>query len=312
MTDNKTGMRKPFKPQVSLVAKIKAQLIAAMERKILSFEMLAQIKREGEDYEAGLSTREGSVGGGGDPAFALYASVLETVSQFAKVLLQLPDLRTFSKRLETLDSDYVPGIPPMSPVTESHFAMWTHCDLRVGDGSETLAGIFAEIGDVFGFGADYLALAKALANSRMGIFEHFGLKRGRTCLRELVTDKEIPFVGCSGYAGSKGELWFVRAVPPPLSFHYWVGMGTPYVLRAPGRFEWLALFERNGIRSGELGMEQRLWQFLKFGPRLRYWSELIFEGYCGHHSGAVFLQGLPDVPESRLHSDHFNPNYALG
>ena len=49
MTDNKTGMRKPFKPQVSLVAKIKAQLIAAMERKILSFEMLAQIKREGED-----------------------------------------------------------------------------------------------------------------------------------------------------------------------------------------------------------------------------------------------------------------------
>ncbi|MEI7955600.1 MAG: hypothetical protein WCJ66_10570 [Verrucomicrobiota bacterium] len=311
MSNNETGMRKPLKPQVSLVAKIKAQLIAAKARKSLSFDMLAQNKREVEEQAAEPSTREALMDGGVDPAFALYASVQQMVSLFARVLLELPDLRTFSKRLEKLDSDYVPGFPPMSPVTESHFSMWTQCDLRVGEGSETMAGIFAEIGDVFGFGADYLALAKALANSRMGIYEHFGLKRGRACLRELVTDKEISFVGCTGYVGSKGELWFVRALPPPLSFHYWVGMGTPYVLRAPGRFEWLALFERNGIRRGELGMEQRLWQFLKFGPRLRYWSELIFEGYCGHNSGAVFLQGLPDVPESRLHSVHFNPNYAL-
>ena len=58
MTDNKTGMRKPFKPQVSLVAKIKAQLIAAKARKNLSFEMLAQIKCEVEEQAAGLSTRE--------------------------------------------------------------------------------------------------------------------------------------------------------------------------------------------------------------------------------------------------------------
>jgi len=95
----------------------------------------------------------------------------------------------------------------------------------------------------------------------------------------------------------------VRAVPPPMAaIPYWVGMGTPHVLQAPGQSEWLALFARNGIRNGEVGFEQRLNQFLKFGPKPRYWSELIFEGYSSHNSGAIFLHGLPDVPESRPHS----------
>ena len=71
----------------------------------------------------------------------------------------------------------------------------------------------------------------------------------------------------------------------------------------------LALFARNGIRSGEVGMQYRLGQFLKFGPKPRYWSELIFEGYSGHNSGAIFLHGLPDVPASRPHSHSFNPHH---
>jgi len=49
----------------------------------------------------------------------------------------------------------MPGYPPLSPITGSHFAMWTQCDLRVGEGAETMAGIFAEIGGLFGFSADY-------------------------------------------------------------------------------------------------------------------------------------------------------------
>ena len=67
----------------------------------------------------------------------------------------MPELRTFRKRLEKLEDDYMPGYPPMSPITGSHFAMWTQCDLRVGEGAETMAGIFAEIGGLFGFSADY-------------------------------------------------------------------------------------------------------------------------------------------------------------
>jgi len=67
----------------------------------------------------------------------------------------------------------------------------------------------------------------------------------------------------------------------------------------------MSMFARNGIRSGEVGVVRRLEQFLKFGPKPRYWSELIFEGYCGHNSGAIFFQGLTDVSESRPQSPRF-------
>jgi len=300
MGKSKSSISKLSKPQVSLTAKVNARVIAAKEQKILPFGMLAQIKRE-VDKNAGLETPEALVDGGADPAFALYASVQQMVYLFAELLLWMPELWTFRKRLERLDDDYTPGYPPMSPITGSYFAMWTQCDLRVGEGGETMAGLFAEIGGLFGFSAEYLAMAKTLADSRMGVYEHCGLKNGRISLRELVTDKEFSFVGSSGYVGNKGELWLVRAVPPPFAFTCWVGMGTPYVLRAPGQAEWLAMFARNGIRSDEVGVERRLEQFLKFGPKPRFWSELIFEGYCGHNSGAIFLQGLPDVSESRPH-----------
>ena len=312
MFKNKSGSKpSKSKPKVSLTAKVKAQFIAGKSKKILPFEMLAQIKREEEKNAAEISTPEELVEAGSEPAFALYASVQQMMSLFGEVLLQLPEFRAFRKRLEKLDDDYMPSFPPTSPVTGSHFAMWTQCDLRISEGGETQAGIFAEIGDVIGIDANYLALAKTLADSRMGIYEHCGLKNGCISLRKLVTDKEISFVGSSGYVGNKGELWWVRAVPPPFYFPHWVGMGTPYVLRAPGQSEWLDLFARNGIRSGEVGMEQRLGQFLKFGPKPRYWSEMIFEGYCGHNSGAIFLRGLPDVPESRPHSPRFNPLHKL-
>jgi hypothetical protein len=312
MAKNKSNISKSSKPQVSLTAKVRARVVAAKAQKILPFEMLAQIKREVDQNVAALATPEVLVANGRDPVFALYASVQQMASLFAELLMQMPELRAFRARLEKLDDDYMPGYPPMSPITGSYFAMWTQCDLRISEGGETTASIFAEIGGMLGFGADYLALAKMLADSRMGIYEHCGLKNGTITLRELVTDKEFPFVGTSGYVGTRGELWWVRAVPPPTpSIAYWVGMGTPYVLQAPKQSEWLALFARNGICGGEVGVERRLDQFLKFGPKPRYWSELIFEGYSGHNSGAIFLRGLPDVPESRPHSPSFNPHYEV-
>jgi hypothetical protein len=31
----------------------------------------------------------------------------------------------------------------------------------------------------------------------------------------------------------------------------------------------------------------------------------VFEGYVNHQPGAIFLEGLPDVPESRPHSPEY-------
>ncbi len=33
-----------------------------------------------------------------------------------------------------------------------------------------------------------------------------------------------------------------------------------------------------------------------------YWNDFVFEGYVNYRTEAIFLAGLPDVPESRPHS----------
>ncbi len=33
-----------------------------------------------------------------------------------------------------------------------------------------------------------------------------------------------------------------------------------------------------------------------------YWTEFMFQAYVNHRTEVIFLAGLPDVAESRLHS----------
>ena len=40
----------------------------------------------------------------------------------------------------------------------------------------------------------------------------------------------------------------------------------------------------------------------KYGPTRTYWNDFVFEGYLNYRTEAIYLAGLPDVPESRPHS----------
>jgi len=42
---------------------------------------------------------------------------------------------------------------------------------------------------------------------------------------------------------------------------------------------------------------------MKHGPTRAYWNDFVVEAYVNHRSDAIFLAGLPDVPESRPHSE---------
>jgi hypothetical protein len=50
-------------------------------------------------------------------------------------------------------------------------------------------------------------------------------------LEELGTKRRGTFLCTSGYEGREGELWYVRALPPPFErFDYGVVITTPYLL----------------------------------------------------------------------------------
>ena len=51
---------------------------------------------------------------------------------------------------------------------------------------------------------------------------------------------------------------------------------------------------------------------MKRGLDERFWFEYVFEAYASHSAEAVFLRGLPDIPESRPHSRVNEDRDALG
>ena len=63
---------------------------------------------------------------------------------------------------------------------------------------------------------------------------------------------------------------------------------------------------RNGATTIEAGGGGHNGGHMKFGPARDYWNEFVFEAYVNHQADAIFLAGLPDVPESRPHArrDH--------
>ncbi len=63
-------------------------------------------------------------------------------------------------------------------------------------------------------------------------------------------------------------------------------------------------------------MPVRLWRDLDAdqtrGLDERFWLEYVFEAYASHRAEAVFLIGLPDIPESRPHSRVNEARHLLG
>ena len=141
-------------------------------------------------------------------------------------------------------------------------------------------------------------------NSRMGIYEHFGVEDGRCCLRELVTDEEFRCHNASGYRGKPGELWYIRLCPPILDLvDYHVAVTTPYILIGTTKEDWTAYLKKSLMGSAD--MKEALHEFMKFGKAAKSrrasksWSEFVFQAYHHHQFDAIFLAGLPDVKGSR-------------
>jgi hypothetical protein len=144
-----------------------------------------------------------------------------------------------------------------------------------------------------------LGLIQLMQDSRMGVYVHEGREGDLAVLRELATDTVHRAIVPSGYRGQQGELWYARVLPPPLpggAEH--VVLTTPYVLLKPGAREWLAYFGRTVTGASRQAYEQHM----KYGPTRSYWNEFVFEAYMNHQTEAIYLAGLPDVPESRPHS----------
>jgi hypothetical protein len=239
-----------------------------------------------------------------DPVHATYVFIHQIVTAFAETVSQLPEMRTFTEDYVKAEEQYLPGGPPMSPLTTSYFSSWAFFDHRIGKTTDTLASCLIDANDIIWMNPDQLDAVKKMNDSRMGIYEHQGWRDNHVRLRELITDLEYFCHVGSGYRGKAGELWYVRLFPPllPEVATYYVAFTTPYVLIDATKKDWIDFLRRNMVGMKAQNEAEALHQILKCGPKKNYWNEFVLLAFHHHQADAIYLSGIPDLKATLPHA----------
>jgi len=282
-------------------AKLCKRFLAEKERKVIPFSELVQTKQLISTLNKTIKTPQDLKDY--DPVHALYISVQNMVSLFAEHVSILPEMKEYHRIMDKAERVYIPDGPPISPLTRSYFTHWAFFDATFGKDKETIGICFIDLGELLSVDPYFLSLVGLAQKSRMGIYEYIGGNHGLIEMKELLTDKTCSCICPSGYPGRKGEIWFVRIHPPPFNLvNYSVIMTTPYILMGHSKLEWVDFFERNSIGRKDSELEIKLQSFLKHGRSANYWNEFIVEAYAGYRKEVIFLQGIPDLANTRPHA----------
>lgn len=261
-------------------------------------------RRAGELLPGGAKGLPTLIKEGLDPIHAVYVLMHNLAAQFAETVAHFPEMKKWTQVVEKAEEEYMPSGPPMSPLTGSYFWMWALYDLRIGKSTDTMAHCLIASNDVILMNPHQLEAAKQLEASRMGIYEHIGREGRYIRLRELIVNHQLICYCPTGYAGRKGELWYVRLLPPlePELGTFWVAMTTPYILIETSKTDWIAFLKRTMVHCEGPNEATRLHYLMKFGLEPNYWNEFVFKGYCNYQQDAVFLTGVPDIESSLPHA----------
>ena len=240
---------------------------------------------------------------GYDPLHAVYIAVQNTMSVFAECVSVLPELKSYYNTVGDAEEEYMPGGPPMSPLTRSFFTTWAFFDFRFGSDHESIGTCLLDLADQLGIDPSMVEAIRQFQLSRMGIYEHCGTTGKQIQFEELVTGRKLIGICPSGYTGNAGELWYVRLCPPLADLaDYHVAVTTPYILTTATKTDWTAYLNRAMLNMEVQDEGQRLHDLLKYGSWTHHWNEFVFLAYHHHQHDAIFLAGIPDVKGSLPHA----------
>lgn len=280
----------------NLVRKLKG----AKRAKLVNLASVLAGRSRAADLQTQVATADELAGH--QPAHAAYVYAQNQVSVLSEQLTELREMGPFVDIISKAEDLYVPGGPPMSPLTTSYFTSWAFFDACAGPAKETIGTTVLAVGGAFGMHPELLGVIRSMQESRMGLYLQRGTEGSLVVLEDIVTGHVCRAISPAGYRGQKGELWYVRVLPPPYpgtSEH--VLFTTPYIVVRPGPHDWLTYFSRTFAQISGARLEDYE-HHMKYGPTREYWNDFVFEAYVNHRTEVIYLAGLPDVPESRPHS----------
>ena len=245
-----------------------------------------------------------------DPCHGIYALAQNVASLLSEAMSTMREAKGFVRIAGAAEDEYMPSGPPMSPLTVSYFAMWALFDVRFGSSGETMGGCILRIAPEFDWPAWLIDTVELMQRSRMGFYVHCGGEGEGVLLREVGTREVVSCAVPAGYAGSKGQIWFVRVLPPPHPLcprH--IVFTTPYVIRDWPEHAFVEYLERELARMKAQKKSPRTddlhGHLMKYGPEPNHWNEYIHCAYEGHRHEAIFLTGIPDIRESLPHASAY-------
>ena len=242
-----------------------------------------------------------------DPCHGLYALAQNIASLLSESMSTMREAKDFVRIVGAAEDEYMPSGPPMSSLTVSYFTMWALFDVRFGSSRETMGSCILRIAPEFDFPAWLTDIVHLMQQSRMGFFVHCGSKGEGVLLREAGTEEIVSCAVPAGYAGSEGEIWFVRVLPPPHELcRYHIVFNTPYVIRDYPEHAFIDYLERELARMKAQKKPPRTddphGHLMKYGLEPSHWNEYVHCAYSGHRHEAIFLTGIPDIRESLPHA----------
>jgi len=262
--------------------------------------------------EFGFPAPEEMIDDGADPQFVLYSTLQVQLLMMATMLEQSGIVDEYQEILESALDTYMPGFPPMSPMTDSYFHSWALCDLEFGDDGDNIGRIAADMMAEMGMPLELGELCGQLLCSRMGIYETIDVDSDLIVVRELVTGHQLLVDVPTGYFGKEGDLRFVRLGPPAIpDAEYFTELTTPYILEGRSAADWTRYLKSvmpdtvaSEDGSPSTLIEDRLAAVFKGDLGEMPWMEFVFQGYRGYEEDVIYLTGIPSDPASLPHSDN--------
>lgn len=233
---------------------------------------------------------------GHDPLHGAYVMTHSLVSMISEELSRISSLKPYVEIVSPANSKYNPDGPPFSSLTRSYFSTWAFFDLKFGPDQERLAECILFLAKDLEIPGQIYELIYRMLHSRMGVYEQCGVSGSLVLLRDVADDKIYNCYIPSLELGEKGQLWYVRRLPPFLDWNYSVIFTTPYLLTS-SKEVWHSFFNRalqkmttNKPRS----LSDAIHDLQKTGLNTHYWNDYIFSSYSDSRENAIFLKGVPD------------------
>lgn len=242
-----------------------------------------------------------------DPLFQRYMEVHNFVGGITEVLVELKPCLRFQRVFDEASEIYMPGGPPLSPITHSFFQHWSLFDLQLGRSKESMGQIVLQLLQVIYPDFEGFEELRNLLKSRFGFyFVRQKNSEGLILVREYSTKEEAWINIYSGYKPEVGEIIFGRLFGLD-GFDYKMMITTPYLLggftqsgeELLHQVKGLNFFLEKALKQHQMSYED----FLKHGPSRYYWLEYVFQAYSSHNSKAIALLGYPNAPESTPYSE---------